>query len=212
VTLGNAPSVHVHDAKIGLRQRVSLVGRLAIPLHGFGVILRYALSIGVHRTEVVLRIRVALLGGQPKPIHRRGVIVGYAPPFGIHLTKIVLRYSIPLLGGFLDPRCVILGYSAFIATHRIDSLRLRDDRRVLLRIILILDPRFRWIRYPRRLCRKRRRRIGIGLIQKETSCANEQHENQSRSRQRRLVQEYRSHRSFFRLLVGSSFPKIGRPG
>jgi len=50
-----------------LRQRVALVGRLPIPLEGFGVIVGHAFAHDIEYRQAVLRWRMALLGSATVP-------------------------------------------------------------------------------------------------------------------------------------------------
>jgi hypothetical protein len=56
----------VAEAEVGLRVGMALLGGLALPVGGFGVVLRQALARVVHRAQEVLRLGVALLGGEPE--------------------------------------------------------------------------------------------------------------------------------------------------
>ena len=77
---------------------VSLVGGLAIPLDGLGVILGHALAVGVHAPEVELGLGVSLVGGLAVPLDGLGVILGHSQAVGVHEPEEVLGGGIPLLG------------------------------------------------------------------------------------------------------------------
>ena len=53
---------------------VALLGGLAVPLCGFGEILRYTLAHLVHGPEEHLRVRAAMLGERPKKLQSRRVV------------------------------------------------------------------------------------------------------------------------------------------
>ena len=74
----------VAKAEVGLRVGVALLGGLALPVGGLGVVLRQALTRVVHRAEEVLRLGVALLGGESEAgcgfAEVAGVVVGDGLP------------------------------------------------------------------------------------------------------------------------------------
>ena len=76
-TRGKRPAV---DRNAGGRSAgVTLLGSLAIPLHGLGIVLRYAPAVVVHGAEAPLGRVVPLLGGLAVPLHRFSIVLENAP-------------------------------------------------------------------------------------------------------------------------------------
>ena len=64
----------MHEAQLGLRQSVTLLGGLAIPLHRLSIVFRHALAIVVHGAQVELRMDVTLLSRFAIPLHRLSIV------------------------------------------------------------------------------------------------------------------------------------------
>ena len=71
--LRHALSVHVHRAKIAVRQDIPLGCREAIPFERLGVVLLDPSAAFISDREIVLRARVTLFGAAPIPLCNRSV-------------------------------------------------------------------------------------------------------------------------------------------
>ena len=89
--LPDAVPALVHDAQIGLRHRVLLVGGLPVPFDGLRVVLRNALSALESIGEVVLGVGVALLGGSEIPFRGFDGVARHAMAVFVHHAQVVLR-------------------------------------------------------------------------------------------------------------------------
>ena len=72
-SLGDTFAAVVCDAEVELRDGISLLGRLAIPLNGFGHVLRDTIAAGVRESEEPLSLGVTLLGRLVPPLDRLGL-------------------------------------------------------------------------------------------------------------------------------------------
>ena len=100
--------------EVVLRQRIPLLGGLAIPVDRFGVVLGDAFAVVVHHTEVVLRIHISMLGSLVIPVERFGIVLGDAVAFAVHPPEVDLSKGLPLFRGFsvpLEGLNVVLGDS-----------------------------------------------------------------------------------------------------
>jgi hypothetical protein len=97
IILGYAPAFSIHHPKIYLGNRMSLLRRFLIPLHGFCFIPRYAPPHDIHPAKAKLRFRVALIRGSRVPFCGFGIILLNAPPLVVHHAKVELRSRVSLL-------------------------------------------------------------------------------------------------------------------
>jgi len=76
---------------------------LAIPLRGFGRILRAADTILIHAAKPKLAPGFPLLGRCPVPFQRLAIVLGNTLPLLVHAAKAKLAPGVALLGGFAVP-------------------------------------------------------------------------------------------------------------
>ena len=86
-----------------LRIGIPLIGRKAIPLHGFLVVLRNAPAVGVQSAEVVLSDGIPLIGGEAIPLHSFLVVLRNAFAVGVRRAEVVLSFGIPLISREAKP-------------------------------------------------------------------------------------------------------------
>ena len=63
---------------------ITLRGRLPVPLHGLGIVLRHAPALGVHGAEVVLGAGVTLLCGLAEPLRPFNKVLWHALANVVH--------------------------------------------------------------------------------------------------------------------------------
>ena len=73
-----------------LRGRVILVGRLAVPVRGFALVLRDAVAALVAQGQIELRAQMPLFRGLAIPFKRRYVVLGHAFSVGVARAEVVL--------------------------------------------------------------------------------------------------------------------------
>ena len=82
---------------------MALLGRLAVPADGLGVVLRNALPIGIHGAEIDLGASITLLGRLAVPVDGLGIVLRNAFPGVIHNAEIVLCGGMTLLRRLAEP-------------------------------------------------------------------------------------------------------------
>src|SRR2546427_748291 len=94
---GSAP-LGQHQAQVVLGHGIALLGSLAIPLHGLGIVTRHAPAIRIHQPQLGLGWRIALLRRLLIPLGRRLGTRGNALAALVQRTQRVLGAGLALLG------------------------------------------------------------------------------------------------------------------
>jgi hypothetical protein len=76
---------------------LTLLGRLAVPLHRFGFVLRHASALLVHEAEEGLPFCVSLIGRLAVALSGLGVVPRHALALGVHHAEEGLRVGVALI-------------------------------------------------------------------------------------------------------------------
>src|SRR5437667_845789 len=82
---------------------MSLLGGLAIPPGGFGIILRQTLALGTKASQLDLALGQSLLRRLAKPVHGLAGICGPAKARFANDAQVVLRFDVALLRRWSEP-------------------------------------------------------------------------------------------------------------
>jgi len=97
--LRNTSAVLIHLAEIALSNGIPLIGSLAGPRDGLGIIPRHATAESIHETETDLGQSIPLIGSLARPRSSLGGILFDAFAYFVHQAEPVLGFCITLFSG-----------------------------------------------------------------------------------------------------------------